>query len=137
MVYATRGLLTVLRDYAKGAAPEPVVFVLATTPAESFTDHLDLPAETPVFSHFYLADSGTSVSAVFGVDLNSPAKQSQGRFISAPDGFSDSPTGRERSETVFIATPPWNEAAIRVYDATGTVQPLTIVDAEPPEDPLP
>ncbi|WP_332899065.1 hypothetical protein [Haladaptatus sp. CMSO5] len=137
MVYATHGLLTVLLDYAKTATPAAVTFALGTTPAGSFTDTLDLPAETAVFSHFYLADAGTSVSAVFGVDLNSPATTPQGRFISAPDGFDESRTDIEFIQPVFVATPPWDEDAIRVYDETGTVQPLTIVDATPSEDPLP
>ncbi|WP_336359324.1 hypothetical protein [Haladaptatus sp. ZSTT2] len=136
MVYATRGLLTILLEYARTEAPEPVVFTLSTTPAGSFTEPLSVPEETPVFSHFYLAGD-TSVSAVFGVDLNNPAKKSHGRFVSYPDGFDDSPASGKVGSTVFIATPPWDDDSVRVYDATGTEQPLTIVDAEPPEDALP
>ena len=94
----------------------------------------DLTPETPVFTHFYMPNSGGSVSAVFGVDLGTPAGQTQGRFVSHP-------TGRLRLEKtddfhalIFVAVPPWERDSLAVFDRTGTRQDLTVLDVEPPEE---
>ncbi|MFC6732724.1 hypothetical protein [Haladaptatus sp. DYSN1] len=136
MVYITRGLATVLLEYAAEAAPEGVTFALSVSPAGELEGHTKLDPETPVFTHFYLADAGKSVSAVFGVDLGTPAGQTQGRFVSHPDGFDELAITDDLHGTVFVATPPWDEDGLRAFDRSGVEQSLTVLDAEPPEDVL-
>jgi hypothetical protein len=129
VVYITRGLLTALLEYAADRDPGSVTVALATTPAEEFD--ADLPPGTPVFTDMYLPDTGGSVTAVFGMDLSTP--DSDGRFISHPEGHLELTTTDDLHRVVLVAVPPYDEESVAAFDRSGEEQPLDIVDAEPPE----
>lgn len=133
-MYATRGLVTVLLELARDAEPGSVTARLAVTDAESLTGGDDLSPDVPVFTDFYLPDNGRSVTAVFGVDLSTPSGQTQGRFVSHPQGDLEVSRTDDLAEVVFVAVPPWEEANLAAFDRRGRRRDLTIVDAEPPQD---
>lgn len=134
MVYATSGLADALLDLAREAEPESVTISLATTPAGEFTD--SLPPETPVFTHFYFPEAGRSLSAVFGMDLGMPAGQTQGRFVSHPQGRLELARTDDLHGVVFVAVPPWERNDLAVFSRNGIEQSLDLVDAEPPVESL-
>lgn len=139
VVYATRGLVEALLAIARERAPASVTMPVATTPAGELDADLppeesgaDLPPETPVFTDFYLPEVGSSVSAVFGVDLGTPAGQTQGRFVSHPDGRLELLRTDDLHEVVFVATPPWERESVAAFDRRGRKLDLELVEAEPP-----
>jgi hypothetical protein len=132
VIHATRGLVEALLELASEAEPESVTISLAVTPAGEFTTHLS-PA-TPVFTHFYFPAAGESVSAVFGMDLGTPAGQTQGRFVSHPQGRLELTRTDDLHGVVFVAVPPWEEDDIAAFSRNGTEKPLELVDAEPPAE---
>ena len=151
MVYATRGLVDSLLRQARDREPDSITIPLATTAAaDCFGGELpdtveadvtgdvlgdgDLTPSTPVFTHFYMPNAGGSVNAVFGVDLGTPAGQTQGRFVSHPQGRLRLETTDDFHALVFVAVPPWDDDSIAVFDRHGTEQPLVLLDVEPPED---
>ncbi|WIV66955.1 hypothetical protein [Natrialbaceae archaeon AArc-T1-2] len=135
MIYVTRGLVDVLLDLASDADPDDVTTGLSVTPAGELEGAGRLPPETPVFTDFYLPDPGNSVNAVFGVDLSTPARQIQGRFVSHPVGELEVTKRDHLAQVVFVAVPPWepDEDSFGAFDRAGERQPLEIVDARPPE----
>jgi len=133
-VYATRGLVTVLLELARDAEPGSVTARLAVTDAESLTGGDDLSPDVPVFTDFYLPDNGRSVTAVFGVDLSTPSGQTQGRFVSHPQGDLEVSRTDDLAEVVFVAVPPWEEVNLAAFDRRGRRRDVTVVDAEPPQD---
>lgn len=135
MVYATRGLVETLLRMAEEADPESVTISVAVTRAAEIPE-ADLPPDTPIFTHFYMPSAGRSVNAVFGVDLGTPAGQTQGRFVSHPDGNLSLTKEDDLHEVVFIAVPPWEEPSIATFDRRGAQQSLEILDVEPPEEVL-
>ncbi len=140
VVYATRGLVDVLLGLASDADPSAVTTGLSVTPARELTGvgADDLSPETPVFTDFFLPDPGNSVNAVFGVDLSTPARQIQGRFVSHPVGELEVSKKDDLAQVVFVAVPPWerDEDSFGVFDRAGTRQPLEVVDAVPPRETL-
>lgn len=133
MVYATNGLVETLLRQAREADPDSVTISLSVTPARDLpTD--DLPPETPVFTHFYLPEAGGSVNAVFGMDLGTPAGQTEGRFVSHPMGDLSVSKTDDLHEVVFVAVPPWDIDSIVPFDRSGKRQSLTLLDVEPPEE---
>ncbi|UPM43224.1 hypothetical protein [Halocatena salina] len=130
MRYITRGLASVLLDFAREQDPEQVSIDLTVTRAGILTGAESLSAETPVFTHFYHPSTGESVTAVFGMDLGMP--RSQGRFVSHPDGGRELSLEDDLHEVVFLAIPPWNE--ITAFDRSGSSLPVTVIDAEPPTE---
>ncbi len=130
MVYITRALLEVLVDFARDADPEEVTTSLAITRGANL-EGATVGPETPVFTDFYLPETGESVTAVFGVDLSTPAGQTQGRFVSHPTGEQGVSKTDDLHEVVFVAVPPWEPAEVRAYDRSGRRQTLTILDVEP------
>jgi len=138
VVYITRGLVTVLLDLAREADPDELTASLAVTPAGDLVgpEAGGLPPETPVFTDFYLPDTGRSVAAVFGMDLSTPPGQTQGRFVSHPTGDPSVSRTDDLHEAVFVAVPPWGQDRIRVFDRSGRRQQLAVVDAHPPEEPF-
>ncbi|WP_254534565.1 hypothetical protein [Halomarina litorea] len=135
MVYITAGLAEALLGFASDREPRSVTIGLSVTPAGTLVASasedgpLDgVPSDTPVFTHFYLPDTGGSVRAVFGMDLASP--RTQGRFVSHPDGARTLKQTDDFHEVVFVAVPPWEEVV--AYDRYGTRLDLTVLDAEPP-----
>lgn len=136
MVYATRGLIEALVAFAEDAEPEEFTAALGVTPAGEFEADLDLPAETPIFTHFYHPDAGRSVSAVFGVDLATPMGRTHGRFVSHPGGELGVSLTDDLHATMLVAVPPWKLESVAVFDRRGRRQPLELLDAEPPVEGL-
>lgn len=132
MVYATCGLVEALLELAREAEPESVTISLATTAAGEFA--AELPPETPVFTHFYFPEASQSVSAVFGMDLGTPAGQTQGRFVSHPQGKLELTRTDDLHGVVFVAVPPWGEDELAVFSRNGIEKSLELVDAEPPAE---
>lgn len=136
MVHITAGLLEVLLDVARAAAPGERSVVLASTPAREFEADLGLDPETPVLTHFYFPETGASVRSVFGMDLGTPSGRGRARFVSHPEG----PLGLTRTDdlaaVVLVATPPWDPEAVAAFDRSGEEVPLEVVEAEPPEEAL-
>ena len=135
MVYVTRGLVETLLRMARDAEPNDVTISLAVTEAAELPD-ADLDPETPVFTDFYLPSAGGSVNAVFGMDLGTPAGQTQGRFVSHPDGYMGVSKLDDLHEVIFVAIPPWDTDNFGAFDRSGRTVEVEILDVEPPEESL-
>jgi hypothetical protein len=136
VLYATRGLVETLLRMARERDPESTTISLAVTEAADIPD-ADLDPETPIFTHFYMPSAGSSVNAVFGVDLGTPVGQTQGRFVSHPRGDLRLTKRDDFHEVIFIAVPPWDDDSIAAFDRSAEEQELTILDVEPPEEQTP
>jgi hypothetical protein len=136
VVHATQGLIEALLELARDAEPSQVTAGLSVTRAVAFDDPPALPPETPILTHFYLPDAGESVSAVFGVDLSTPPGQTQGRFVSHPQGELDVSRRDDLHEVVLVAVPPWDEQSYAAFGRDGRRLELTLVEAEPPVETL-
>lgn len=136
-MYVTQGLLDALLTFASEREPRSFAAVLDVTPANQFDADLDLPDETPIFTHFYLPDAGRSVTAVFGVDLSTPTGKTAGRFVSHPAGDLSVSITDDLHEVVLVAIPPWDRTSVAAFDRSGTRQSLDVIDAEPPSEQLP
>ena len=134
MLYVTRALVEVLLELGANAEPEQVTAGLAVTNAGEFEDDLDLHADTPVLTHFYLPETGRSVSSVFGMDLSTPPGQTQGRFVSHPQGGLEITRRDDLHGVVLVAIPPWEESSLAAFTRDGTRVDLEILDVEPPEE---
>ena len=133
MLYLTEGLRDTLLRQAAAREPTGVSIPLAVTPAG------ELPAtgladETPVFTHFYLPRDADSVSAVFGVDLGTPVGQTQGRFVSHPQGDLSISKRDDLHEVVFVAVPPWDDESLAAFDRRGRRREFEVLDVEPPAE---
>ena len=137
MVYVTRALAEVLIGLASDADPDRVTTGVSVTPAGELegADADAIPSETPVFTDFYLPDPGNSVNAVFGVDLSTPARQTQGQFVSHPVRELEVTKRDDLAEVVFVAVPPWKLGArsFAAFDRRGQRQQLEVIDAQPPD----
>lgn len=129
VVYATRGLVEGLCDLAREREPESVTISLSITSAGEFAP--ELPPETPVFTHFYFPEAGGSLAAVFGMDIGTPAGQTQGRFVSHPQGRLRLTQTDDLHGIVFVAVPPWERASVAAFSRNGIERSLSLVDAEP------
>jgi hypothetical protein len=118
---------------AREAEPDDVSIPVAVTRASDL-DTDEVPRETPVFTHFYMPEAGRSVTAVFGVDLGTPARQTQGRFVSHPRGPLTVTKEDDLKEVVFVAIPPWDGDSFAAFDRRGTRLDLQTLDVEPPEE---
>jgi len=134
-VYVTRGLVETLLRMARDAEPNDVTISLAVTEAAELPD-ADLAPETPVFTDFYLPSAGGSVNAVFGMDLGTPAGQTQGRFVSHPDGYMGVSKLDDLHEVIFVAIPPWDTDSFGAFDRSGRTVEVEVLDVEPPEESL-
>lgn len=142
-VYATRPLVAVLCELAADADPRSLTVALATTPAsdldadpgaEAEGTPLDtLDPETPVFSDFYFPGAGDAVRQVFGVDLATPAGQTQGRFLSHPTGGREPDATDDFAARLLVAVPPWKPTNVRAYGRDGRERDLVLVAASAPE----
>lgn len=134
MVYVTRALVDVLLDLASDADPDSVTTGVSVSAAGDLEGADGLAPDTPVFTDFFLPDPGNSVNAVFGVDLSTPARQAQGRFVSHPVGELTVTRRDDLAEVVFVAVPPWttDETSFAAFDRSGDRRPLEIVDASAP-----
>ncbi|MDZ7731066.1 MAG: hypothetical protein U5K37_09295 [Natrialbaceae archaeon] len=138
MVTITRGLAEVLVDMAAAAEPDPVSTGVSVRQASQLEGETAIPGSTPVFTEFYLPDPGNAVTHVFGVDLSTPARGAQGRFVSHPTGSLALSSRDDLAEVVFVAVPPWGleEESFGAFDRTGARLELSIIEAEPPPDVL-
>lgn len=134
MIYVTRGLLEVLLELAEESEPETVTAGVSVTRADEFQADLSIDDGTPVFTHFYLPETGDSVNSVFGLDISTPMGQTQGRFVSHPDGNLEVTLRDDLHEVVFVAVPPWDRDSVAAFGRDGTQHELVVVDAEPPEE---
>lgn len=128
MVYITRALLTALLELAEDRDPNSVTVSLAVTSTDDLD--VDLPADRAVFTDMYLPDTGSSVTAVFGMDLSTPT--AAGRFVSHPQGVLALTKADDLHEVVFVAIPPYDTESVAAFARSGSELPLEIVDAEPP-----
>ncbi|WP_411963433.1 hypothetical protein [Haloferax sp. YSMS24] len=135
-IHVTRGLVDVLLDMAEDAEPTPMNLVLAPTPAGDFETDLGIDPETPVLTHFYMAEAGGSVSAIFGIDLGTPAGRGRARFITHPQGPFELTERDDLAAVVLLAVPPWEESTFGAFDRAGRKLDVVVLDAEPPEEEL-
>ena len=135
MVYVTRGLVETLLRLSREAEPDDVTISLAVTPAGEIPE-TELDPKTPVFTDFYLPSAGGSVNAVFGMDLGTPAGQTQGRFVSHPGGYMGVSKVDDLHEVIFVAIPPWDIDSFGAFDRAGRRKDVTILDVEPPQESL-
>ncbi|WP_144903834.1 hypothetical protein [Halobellus captivus] len=134
MVYITSGLLGALLEMAEAEEPTSVSVVLESTPAREFETGLSLGPETPVLTHFYFPEASGSVTAVFGMDLGTPAGRSRARFVSHPQGPLEPTREDTFAAALVVAVPPWEVASCAVFDREGRELDLDVLDVEPPED---
>ena len=127
--YATEALVDALLELAGERDPDGLTVALAVTPAKELD--VDLPPETPVFTDFYLPDTGKSVSAVFGMDLGTP--RSAARFLSHPDGDPRPRQTDDFHQLLFVAVPPYDRGSLRVFDRSSRPQELSLLDVVPPD----
>jgi len=136
VVHITRGLLDGLLAMSADRDPESVSAVLASTPAGEFENATGVDSSTPILTHFYFPDASGSVTAVFGVDLGTPAGSGRARFVSHPQG----PLAATREDTfaaaVLIAIPPWDVDACAAFDRENQELSMNIIDADPPQETL-
>ncbi|WP_440763957.1 hypothetical protein [Natronorubrum sp. DTA7] len=139
MIYITRALVDVLLDLASDADPDRVATGVSITPAGELEGASGLSPETPVFTDFFLPDPGNAVNAVFGVDLSTPARQAQGRFVSHPVRELEVTKRDDLAEVIFVAVPPWelDDRTFAAFDRRGERRPLEVIDAHPPDQSLP
>jgi len=133
--YVTDGLVEYLLEYAGDRDPQSVTLSLDTTPAGELGVS-SLRPETPVFTHMYLPQAGGSVNAVFGMDLGTPVGQTDGRFVSHPDGRLTVSETDDLHAVVFVAVPPWDRESIRAFDRSGRRLQLETLAVEPPDGAL-
>lgn len=131
-MYVTTGLLDVLLERAREAEPGAVTIALAAATVDELDGEVDLPAETPVLTEFYVPDAAASISRVFGVDLGVPPGQTAGRFISHPTGELELRQRDDLAGRVLIAVPPWTVDDVAAFNRHGRRLPLVTIDAAPP-----
>lgn len=136
MVYVTRGLIDALLDMAAEAEPDSLSVVIASTPAGEFAEDLGVDPDEPVFTHFYLPDAGRALSNVFGMDLGTPVGRGRARFVTHPQGPLELTETDDLARIVLVGIPPWESDQLAAFDRGGSRLPLTVVDAEPPEESL-
>lgn len=137
-VRITRDLLAVLLERAADSEPDGVSLLLTATPAGEFPDPPpELDPAAPIITHYTLPGAGGSVSAVFGMDLGTPAGRSRARFVSHPDGGLELRETDDLAAAVIVAVPPWEPDCVAAFDRSGRELPLWVVDAAPPEESVP
>lgn len=138
MVYVTRALVDVLLDLASNADPDRVTTGVSVTSADELEGADGLPPETPVFTDFLLPDPGNAINTVFGVNLTTPAGQTQGQFVSHPIRELTVTKHDDLAEVIFVAVPPWtaDERSFAAFNRSGDRQPLEVIDARPPNQSL-
>ncbi len=137
MIHVTRDLLTVLLDHAAERDPAAVSLQLSATQAGEFDADLGVDPQTPVLTHFTLADVGGSVNAVFGVDLGTPAGRGRARFLSHPTGRLELSKTDDLAAVVIVTVPPYDDDTVAAFDRAGDGIELVVIDAVPPEESVP
>jgi hypothetical protein len=137
VIHVTRDLLTVLLDHAAERDPAAVSLQLSATQAGEFDADLGVDPQTPVLTHFTLADVGGSVNAVFGVDLGTPAGRGRARFLSHPTGRLELSKTDDLAAVVIVTVPPYDDDTVAAFDRAGDGIELVVIDAVPPEESVP
>jgi hypothetical protein len=119
--------------FASERDPDSTTIPLAVTDAGELPE-LNLDADTPIFTHFYMPNEEGAVNAVFGVDLGTPAGQTPGVFVSHPRGDLRVSKRDDLREIVFIGVPPWDTDSFRAFNRKGNQVECEILDVEPPEE---
>ncbi|QZA89237.1 hypothetical protein K0C01_03570 [Salinarchaeum sp. IM2453] len=133
-VYITEGLVKALLEIASRQDPQPVSVDLGATKAREYNDVSDkLGAETLILTDMYMPTDQQSVSAVFGMDISTPAGRTYGRFVSHPDGTLGLTTKDNLHEIVIVAVPPWNQKQIKAFDRKGKAMSMEMLDVDLPE----
>jgi hypothetical protein len=133
-VYATRPLVKTCCRLAADADPQPVNVSLSAAAAGDLVPAGDglalseLGPDEPVFSEFYFPGAGESLSAVFGMDLATPAG-TDGRFLSHPDGLPDVSVTDDLHARILVAVPPYEPEEVRAFDRNGRRLDLCLVAA--------
>ncbi len=135
VLYVTRGLVDTLLGFAAESDPDRVTVPLAVTRARDLPE-VDLPDQTPVFTHFYMPSEGDAVNAVFGMQLGIPSGETPGIFVSHPVQRLRLTREDEFREAIFIAVPPWEEDSLAAFERSGDEQEYAVLDIEPPEESL-
>ncbi|MCL9813127.1 hypothetical protein [Natranaeroarchaeum aerophilus] len=135
-VFVTEGLVDALLEYAAQEDPESLSMALSITPAGDLEGADDLDPDTPVFTDLYVPQQDRSVNAVFGMDFTIPPRQTQGRFLSHPDGTADVTREDDLHEVILVAVPPWERDDVRAFNRSGKQLSLDVLDAVPPADPF-
>lgn len=136
MIYVTRGLVDVLLDLAEDAEPKALDVTLSSTPAHEFDADLGVDPETLVLTHFDLPEAGWPVSAVFGMDIGTPAGRGRARFITHPQGKLEVTERDHMAAVMLVAVPPWGERSYAAFDRAGRQLELVVLDVEPPQESL-
>lgn len=131
-VSVAAALLDVLCELAADREPDRLAVPLAVTPADELEGAV--PADGPVFTHFYLPGTGRSVQAVFGMDLGVPSGATPGIFLAHPDGQRALTKRDELREVALVAVPPWDPGAVVAFDRRGRRRPLERLDVAVPEE---
>lgn len=139
VIYVTADLAEVLLAIASEQDPDPVSIGLAVTPLGDlrFPDGAPpatVDPATEVFTHCYYPTAGGSVSAVFGMDLNTPAGKTPGIFLSHPDGRLTVTETDQLREVVLLAVPPWTRSTLAAFDRSGAKRAFRFIDGVPPEE---
>ena len=129
-------LLDVLLTIADEQDPEPFVADLGTTLARELDADTALDPSEHVFTHFYLPDAGAPVSDVFGFDLGTGPGQTDGRFISHPDGELAVRSTDELHQRMLVAVPPYGRDSVGAFDRAGRRHRLEVLDIALPEEPF-
>lgn len=134
-VYITAGLLEALLDLAGREDPSKRTVPLTVRQGQSLTGTMPatVDPDTPVFTDFYLPAEQQSTSTVFGIDVSTPPRQTQGLFISHPRGELTVTVEDKLHEIMIIAVPPWDPDNVKAFDREGRQRPLTVIDAVPPD----
>jgi len=139
-VYVTTGTVEALLDLASEADPDPVSTGISTVPAGELTgdDLTAIPDDAPVFAEYLIPDPGNTLTHVFGVELSTPNRYTQGRFVSHPEGILDLTLRDDLAAVILVAVPPWqpDETSLAAFERSGDRLTLEVLDAEPPERPF-
>ena len=127
MLYITDALLELLLERARDREPQSVSIKLAVEPAKKLDLATEIDPETPVFADYYFPTAGDSITAVFGMDFSIPPGQTQGIFISHPQGPLAATERDEFAERVIIAVPPWKPENVAAFDRSGNEYTITVV----------
>lgn len=136
-VYITRSLLETLLQLAARREPMSLSIGLAVTPAEQLEGANELPQSSLVFTHLYLPERPNSVSAVFGIDLQTPPRRIHGRFVTHPLSELRLTKRDDLQEVVFVAVPPWDGDSVAAFDRAGCRCAIQVIDAVPPNERVP
>lgn len=85
-----------------------------------------------VYTEFYMPSADSAIESVFGFDIGIPIGQTDGVFISHPEGDRDVRMTDDLHRIIFVATPPWDgDDPLRAYSRDGEELQVKLVDDAP------